>query len=104
MGPTEGVETMLKHVVLMKFKTGVGETDVADLERGLAGLPAVIPEIRGYDFGRDRRPERTFDFALVSTFDDETALERYKPHPRHQEVLARVKALCDEIRAIDFTY
>lgn len=95
---------MLKHVVLMKFKAAVGEADVADLERGLAGLPAVIPEIRGYDFGRDRRPERTFDFALVSTFDDEPALERYKPHPRHQEVLTRVKALCDEIRAIDFTY
>ncbi len=95
---------MLKHVVLMTFKAGVGEADVAALESGLAALPAVIPEIRGYDFGRDRRPERTFDFALVSTFDDEAALERSKPHPRHQEVLARVKALCDEIRAVDFTY
>ena len=95
---------MLKHVVLMKFKAGVGEAEMADLEKGLGALPAVIPEIRGYDFGRDRRPERAFDFALVSTFDDWAALDRYKPHPSHQVVLKKVKALCEAVQAIDFEY
>jgi len=95
---------MLKHVVLMKFRAGVHEDEIAEIEQGLGGLPAVIPEIRGYDFGRDRRPERAFDFALVSTFDDWAALDRYKPHPRHQAVLGKVKALCETVQAIDFEY
>ena len=58
---------MLKHVVFLKFKEGVTEAEIAALEKGLAGLPAKIPEIKGFHFGRDViHSERSYDFALVS--------------------------------------
>ena len=36
---------MLKHVVFFKFKRGIGEEEIADLEKSLAALTPVIPEI-----------------------------------------------------------
>ena len=60
---------MLRHVVFFKFKDGVGEEGIVDLEKSLAELPPVIPEILTYEFGRDVvRSERSYDLALLSTF------------------------------------
>jgi quinol monooxygenase YgiN len=94
---------MLKHVVFMKFKGGTQDSDIADLEKSLGALPAVISEIRGYEFGRDVvRSERSYDFALVSTFENLDAMKAYQVHPDHLAVLAKVKDLCDGILAVDF--
>ena len=94
---------MLKHVVLMKFKQGTGEAEIGNLELGLGALPARIAEIRGYEFGRDVvRSERSYDFALVSTFDDLDAMKRYQVHPDHQVVVKQVLSMCESLLAVDF--
>ena len=94
---------MLKHIVFMKFKATVDEAQIGDLERSLAALPPLIGEIREYVFGRDVvRSERSYDFALVSAFNDLDTLKRYQVHPSHQEVLKKVVAMCDSILAVDF--
>ncbi len=95
---------MLKHLVLMKFKPGAGDAEISDLEKGLAALPGEIPEILGWSFGRDLRPDKVFDFALVSDFADFEALGRYRVHPKHVVVLQKVRALCETIQAVDFEY
>jgi hypothetical protein len=94
---------MLRHVVFFKFKEGVGEERVADLENSLAALPPVIPEILSYEFGRDTvRSERSYDLALISTFKDLDSLQRYQKHPDHQIVLKKVNTLCESVVAVDF--
>jgi len=94
---------MIKHIVFMKFKKGVTDKDVAELEKLMAALPGRIPEIKEYLFGRDVvHSERSYDFALISAFDDLDALKRYQPHPDHQPVLAKVKELSETILAVDF--
>lgn len=96
---------MIKHVVVMKFKPGVSEADITQLEQGLDRLPGTIPEILSYDFGRDIvHSPRSFDFALVSSFTDMDALKRYQGHPEHMKVLELVRSLCDQIIAVDFTF
>ena len=40
---------MLTHVVSMKFKSGVAEADIDDLEKSLDELPNSIVEIQMYD-------------------------------------------------------
>ncbi|GKT08034.1 Dabb family protein [Desulforhabdus sp. TSK] len=96
---------MLKHVVFMKFNKSATDEGIADLEQGLGRLPAVIPEIKGYEFGRDIiHSERSYDFCLVSSFDDLEAMKRYQVHPDHVVVLGKVKALCESILAVDFLY
>ena len=94
---------MLKHVVFFKFKQGVAEAEIVDLERSLAELPPIIPEILSYEFGRDVvRSKRSYDLALVSTFKDLESLQRYQIHPDHQVVLKKVNELCESVIAVDF--
>ena len=67
---------MIKHVVFLKFKADATEAMIAKIEAGLGALPGIIPEIRYYDFGRDVvHSPRSWDFALVSLFDDLDALK-----------------------------
>jgi hypothetical protein len=96
---------MLKHIVFMKFKPEVAEADIAEIKRGLGVLPAVIPEIKAFEFGQDSlHTERSWDFALVSAFDDLEAMKRYQVHPDHQVVLKKVRAMSDSIVVVDFEY
>lgn len=96
---------MLKHIVFMKFKSGAKDEEIRDLERGLGGLPKSIPEIKGYEFGRDIvHSERSYDFALVSAFDNLESMKRYQVHPEHVAVVEKVKKLSESILAVDFEY
>ncbi len=96
---------MLKHVVFLKFKEGITDTEIAALEKALGGLPAKIPEIKGFQFGRDIvRSERSYDFSLVSDFADLEAMKRYQVHPDHVPVIAMVRSISAGILAVDFEY
>ena len=95
---------MIKHVVLVKFKPGVTAEHIAELRKSLGTLPGRIPEIKEYDFGQDVRPEKTLDFALVSTFEDMTAVKRYLVQPDHVVVGKYIRSLCESLQIIDFHY
>ncbi len=96
---------MIKHVVFMKFKEGVTDAEIAGLEKALSGLPGKILEIKASQFGRDIvRSERSYDFALVSDFDNLEAMKRYQGHPDHLPVIATVRSLSTSILAVDFEY
>jgi hypothetical protein len=94
---------MLKHIVFMKFKPEVSKRDVDLLKQGLGGLPAVIPEIKTFEFGQDiLRTERSWDFALISAFADPEAMKRYQVHPDHQVVLKKVRDMSESLAVVDF--
>lgn len=94
---------MINHIVLMKFKPGVDGDAIDDLEKSLDQLPNTIREIHMYEFGRDIvHSDRSYDFALVSLFANLEALDRYRSHPDHLNVLAKIKNLCADIIAVDF--
>ncbi|MCL4539554.1 MAG: Dabb family protein [Bacteroidetes bacterium] len=94
---------MIHHIVFFKFKESVKEPDIRKLEDGLGSLPARIPEIRRYELGRDvMRSDRSFDFALDSSFDDLDSLRRYSGHPEHQKVLKHINEICSSIKSVDF--
>jgi hypothetical protein len=96
-------DSMLNHVVLLKFKSGVSNADIEELEKMLDDLPNRITEIHSYEFGRDVvRSQRSFDFALVSLFANVEALERYQQHRQHLPVLKKIKQLCENVVTVDF--
>jgi Stress responsive A/B Barrel Domain len=79
----------LRHVVCFTWKPGTSADSIAVLEAALDTLPALIPEIRGYRFGRDLGlAEGNAEFAIVGDFADADAWRRYQEHPEHQRVLA----------------
>ncbi len=94
---------MLKHVVFIKFKKDVPESAITEIEKGLGGLPDIISEIKEFQFGKDvLRSERSYDFALVSEFENLEAMQRYQVHPAHQKVVGKIKEVCDSLVVVDF--
>jgi hypothetical protein len=94
---------MLKHVVVCKFKKSASESAIAEVEKELGGLPAVIAEIMEFEYGRDvLRSERSYDFALVSEFENLEKMQLYQVHPAHQKAAAKLKEICDSIVIVDF--
>lgn len=95
---------MIKHVVLMKFKPEASEARFSELETRLKALPENISVIRSYEFGLDvLRSERSYDFAIVSEFENLDTLDFYRNHPDHLEALKIIKEICEDIVAADFT-
>ena len=95
---------MITHVVFFKFKPETSPAEIQLLADGLGGLPEQIEEIREFRFGADViQSERSYDFCLVSSFDDLDAMQRYQVHPEHQKVVAHVKKISSSVIAVDFT-
>jgi len=94
---------MIKHVVLMKFHPEVTDGDIEKLENGLAVIPDLMAGVNLYEFGRDLvRTEESYDFALVSAFDDLEALESYRNNPDNMAVIHLVRKLSENIAVVDF--
>ena len=86
---------MIEHVVMWKFadkaEGRTREENMAIVRERLLALPAVIPEIRFMQLGRDvSRTEMSYDMMLVTRFESLEALHTYKVHPAHVEVASYV--------------
>jgi len=95
---------ILRHIVLLRWKTGTTPAQLEALTRAIATLPAQIPELRAYRFGADARlVEGNFDFAIVADFDDEAGFRGYASHPAHQRFIAEhTRPLVAERAAVQF--
>ena len=94
---------MINHVVMIKFKPEVRESDIKDLEQSLDSLPNTVLEILSYEFGKDIiKSDRSFDFALVALFANTETLKRYQDHPDHLVIVDRLKQMCVNIYTVDF--
>ena len=94
---------MINHVVLAKFKPGVGKADIEELERMLDDLPNKITEIQTYEFGQDLgHAAKSYDFAIVALFANLEALDRYQTHPQHLPAVKKIREICDDIITADF--
>lgn len=79
---------MLRHVALFRWKPEATAGDVSKVEAALYQLPAKIPCIRSYRFGRDVGvQDGNADFAVVADFTDQEGLLTYASHPDHQAVI-----------------
>ncbi len=94
---------MLVHIVMFQFKEENREANMARVKEMLEALPAKIESLRSMEVGIDvSRSERSFDMALVSTFDDKAGLDVYAPHPAHQEVVSLIKEVTLLSKVVDY--
>jgi len=71
----------------------------------LRALPSKISEIKSFEAGFDLvRAPRSFDMALVASYDDLAALDRYTKHEDHLPVIERGKEICAQIVAADYEF
>jgi hypothetical protein len=89
---------MIRHTVLLKVHSDVTESEIADVFTALKNLESEIPGILSITAGKDNSPEglrRGHTHGFTVDFDSAESRDAYLPHPAHQNVGARIVAICE---------
>jgi hypothetical protein len=82
---------MFRHVVLFRWSPTATDEQKQAVSRGLARLPAAIPELVEYRFGPDHGlADGNWDFVVVADFEDSAAYEVYRDHAHHQDLIVEL--------------
>lgn len=101
---------MIRHIVLVRFKTGLQAGHVDALFGELDRLRDVLPGMGAFSAGANVSPEglaRGYTHAFTVDFADAAARDAYLVHPAHQAAGARIVAAAeggiDGILVVDFS-
>lgn len=98
-------DSLLRHVVIFKFKEGTSQKDIAKVESAFAALPSKISEIVGYEWGLNNSPEgleKGFTHCFFLTFKSEEDRATYLPHPDHKAFGEVLGPHLDDVLVIDY--
>ncbi len=98
-------DSLLRHVVLFKFKEGTTKKDVAKVQDAFAALPSKIPEIAGYEWGLNNSPEgleKGFTHCFFLTFKSEEDRATYLPHPDHKAFGEVLGPHLEDVLVVDY--
>ena len=98
-------DSLLRHVVLFKFKESATETDVNQIVEAFRELPSQIDGILDFEWGTDVSPEGLsdgFTHCFFVTFKDEKSRDEYLPHPAHEAFGGIVGPHLDKVLVVDY--
>tara|TARA_R110001583_G_scaffold55764_1_gene168996 strand:+ start:77242 stop:77649 length:408 start_codon:yes stop_codon:yes gene_type:complete len=98
-------DSLLRHVVLFKFKEGTTKAQIKEVEDAFSALPSKIEQIKGYEWGLNNSPEgleKGFTHAFFLTFESEEDRAIYLPHPDHKAFGAVLTPYLDDVLVIDY--
>jgi hypothetical protein len=82
-----------RHVVLLTLADDAPPERAGEIVAALRGLPAVIPELHGYEVGLDAGlSEGNATIAVVADTQDRGGWETYRDHPEHRRVITELIA------------
>ena len=84
---------MIRHVVLVRFRSDVRAAEIAAIMDGLAALREQLPGMRRFSHGANVSPEglsRGFTHAFTVDFDDAASRDTYLALPEHEAAGARL--------------
>ncbi|WP_192877704.1 Dabb family protein [Arenibacter hampyeongensis] len=98
-------DSLLRHVVLFKFKANTSKADIAKVEAAFSALPSKIPQIVGYEWGLNNSPEgldKGFTHCFFLTFHSEEDRAIYLPHPDHKAFGAVLTPHLEDVTVVDY--
>ena len=98
-------DSVLRHVVLFKFKEGTTATDIKKVENAFSALPSKIPQITSYEWGLNNSPEgldKGFTHCFFLTFNSQEDRAVYLPHPDHKAFGQILTPYLDDVLVVDY--
>lgn len=93
----------LEHIVLFRLKPETTAAQEAELIRRLRALKDQIPGIIELTAGRNVRDvSHGYTVGLIVRLRDLDALEAYRAHPAHQEILRYIEEVTETRLAVDY--
>lgn len=102
---TNQQDSVLRHVVLFKFKDGTSAGKIKEIVDAFSALPSKIPEIAGYEWGVNNSPEglnKGLTHGFLLTFKSEADRAVYLPHPDHKAFGALLTPHLDDVTVLDY--
>lgn len=94
---------MIKHIVMFRMKPEKTTGYLPELKDRLQVLKNKIPEVLHLETGLNiSQSPSAFDLVLITEFNDEEALQTYREHPDHQEVLKFIRENVEEVKVVDY--
>ncbi len=96
---------MVKHVLLLKAKSGKTPEEAEALFAALAGLVGKIDGLIDFAGGADITAgarSQGYTHGFVMTLTSPEAVAAYLPHPEHQKVAALVREFSSDRIVLDF--
>ena len=98
-------DSVLRHVVLFKFKESSPPEKIREIEEAFSALPSKIAEISGYEWGTNNSPEglsKGFTHCFFLTFKSEADREIYLPHPAHKAFGDLLGPHLEDVTVVDY--
>ncbi|NNJ87836.1 MAG: Dabb family protein [Eudoraea sp.] len=98
-------DSVLRHVVLFKFKEGTSSEQMAEIETAFVALKNKIPEIESIEWGINNSPEglnKGFTHCFFLTFASKAAREVYLPHPDHKAFGDLSGPVLEDVLVVDY--
>lgn len=101
----ETATSLLRHVVMFKFKADTTAEQIAEVENAFSSLPDKIAVIESYEWGLNNSPEglnKGFTHCFLLTFKSEKDRAIYLPHPDHKEFVALASPFFEDVMVMDY--
>ncbi len=98
-------KSLLRHVVIFKFKDSSSPADVKKVAEAFANLYGKVPQIKSFEWGINNSPEKFnegFTHCFVLTFSAEKDLADYQLHPAHIEFQKILKPHMEKVFVVDY--
>ncbi len=98
-------DSVLRHVVLFKFKEDTTKEQLKEFENAFGALKNKIPEILSYEWGLNNSPEgleKGFTHCFFLTFKSEEDRAVYLPHPDHQAFVSLIGPSVEDVLVVDY--
>ena len=98
-------DSVLRHVVLFKFKDGAPKEKITEIEEAFMALPSKIPQIVSLEWGLNNSPEglnKGFTHCYFLTFKSEADRAIYLPHPDHKAFGKMLGDYLDDVLVVDY--
>jgi len=98
-------DSLLRHVVMFKFKDSSTSDDIQMVEHAFKALPSAIPQIIDFEWGTNNSPEGLndgFTHCFFLTFRSEADRAIYLPHPEHKKFGSILGPHLDKVLVVDY--
>ncbi|QBA64667.1 Dabb family protein [Muriicola soli] len=98
-------DSVLRHVVLLKFKAQSSEKDIKRVQESFVELKSKIPQIVSLEWGVNNSPEgldKGYTHCFFLTFNSTEDRDSYLPNPHHKAFGEVLGPVLEDVLVVDY--
>ncbi|MBT8283441.1 MAG: Dabb family protein [Muriicola sp.] len=98
-------DSVLRHVVLLKFKAQTSEEDIRIVQKSFVDLKSKIPQIVSLEWGVNNSPEgldKGYTHCFFLTFNSTEDRDSYLPNPHHKAFGEVLEPVLEDVLVVDY--